>query len=548
MANRFKRRLSIINEETLETSFRNKRLAGGLKFPSQQGFENSPLFDEFFIIGAPPVDMPKIQPSVLAAFPDNQTASRNLEELELIISFCFPTGFDPIPRDVNKSIVLLNEYAFYINQGNQRIYGVCVHFRALNNTLPMRKKNQRYPFCLCMLSSVPYLSCHFQFLSYLAFLLNKKVATIQHFSDLKPFSRNPSECNFEGLMIDDNHNGLAIYPGFNLSSELYHELLFYYDLPVRLNHFRRPKIDLCQKLQLYFPDHLDENACLAYPTLHVLISSLSPSQIIRIYTALLLEHRIVFHSTCLHKLSLSIIASLSLLSPFRSQSYLEIPILPNRDSFMGLLQSPVPFIAGVPIKINGAEFDMYIDLDLGKVYENVKIPAFPRSSELIHKCEMILSDSYEAIHTPQKELKSLFSSPSRNPEYDKFMKTTDKYVFPYIYNSLTNPKYVLTSTVINSILDLFGLHFAPHLEEKIRECFVTDTTNCSQPVTVCNKDLFMIMTDLKEKEFYQTFTGTGIFDDFCNKLTDDFQIKKSISMDFKMMNQEDSYSSCPTAT
>ena len=139
-------------------------------------------------------------------------------------------------------------------------------------------------------------------------------------------------------------------------------------------------------------------------------------------------------------------------------------------------------------------------------------------------------------------IRQLFSSPQKNPEYDSFMMNSDPYAFPYLYTSLTEPKYVFPTWVTDQILLLFSYQIAPELEEKCRLCFVTDTTDIMNPVTVCNKDLFMLQTPEEERLFYSQFVLTMQFDTFCNRITSEFENQKT-----KMLRFSSTQISCENA-
>ena len=525
-----KRRLSATFEQRIEKSIKNKKLQAKMlkKVPSLTVFHR--MFDHMMILGCSPNDTNHPSPKILVSFPVHSQVKRSDEELELIKSFCFPDGFRPIPEVLKPSRVLLCEFVFFLTESSDRVYGVCVHFQAHEGSFFATHKTRKYPFALVFLTKVPYLSVHFHFASYLALALCDRVKPLEHIEEKQFFPNVGGPQLIDGMIEDQQYPDIAVVPPIAATELLYRELNFYYSIPVYdgANHFE--KWPLCDKMVLCINRPLTEPQCLAYPSIHVLFSSLSVKDIIKIYSAILLEQHVLFVSTRMHRLTLVVVAFLSLLSPFKGDAIMQMPVVPASGQFTDLLDAPTPYVCGTVADHSSG--DVIVNLDTGSITESFPIVLIPRHSVLEHKLEMLLGDVMESIVVPPRTICPLFGKAQPNPEFQEFIYNISPLVFPYVFTCMTDMKYVMQPSTIDAILDVFHFHLAPHVEDLINECFVTDTTDWDHPVTVCNKDLLMLQVPEKERVFYAAFTQTEMFDLFCDQLTDDFDVKWSQSMDF----------------
>ncbi|OHT11318.1 hypothetical protein TRFO_19303 [Tritrichomonas foetus] len=506
------------------------------------------MFDQFYIFGAPPDITEHVDPVLLVTYPSTTNSSTQTNEiLNQLKSFSFPSGFHEINNEnnntkkgknqkvsthINNDQILLNEFVFYLSSNSkEKTYGICVQFQIPSTASPFfcTHFSRKYPFCLCFLSKVPFLSSHFQFASYLAlFLCGSQKSLKGQGNDLhKPRIPIPVKgfCH-SSLTLDKNFPAVAVLKGFSVPKLFFEELTFYHNLPVNpdISDMRsRAPIPLSNEMALCVPYHFTRNKCLAYPTFHAFFSALNPSAIVKIYTSLLLEQRILFVSQDLQLASFAVIASNSLISPLISQACIA-PILPDDERFQCILQSPVPYVVGSTTENENA--DVIVDLDNGSISTNSDIPSLPESELLIQKLEQLISSSSESILVPPKEVKSFFGAKSMNPAYDKFMDSTNVYVFPTVFTKYTPIKYILTPFIIEDILTLFSEFFIPSVNERIASCFVTDTTDPENPITVLNKDLLMNIVPNEEKEFYSSFIATQVFSEFCEKKADEFSKSK----------------------
>lgn len=519
------------------------------------------LFEQLFIFGAPPHLTQNPTPTLLVTFPSTKTSSHvntNLSNIliEQLKDLCFPAGFQPYFQHTfsskpDRSNIISDVFAFYIsNSANELHFGICVQFHATDANSPFFSTpfSRKYPFSLCFISKTPHLSSHFQFAACLALLLCRIEKPVWHFESNRTIALLPIHgfCH-DSLQLDKNYPAVAVLKGFQVPRCFYEQVSLLYSIETKPIPKQRiiPAISLSDCIFLNLPFHLTNVQCLAYPTLQFLFSYLSPSIIVLIYNSILLEQRVLFVSKNLQLVSFSIIASTLLIHPFITQASV-MPIVPEKECFRELLESPAPYIAGSPQPHPNA--DLIINLDENSfLFQNTTdqsssnsvnsyqsdatnlvfpngMPKLPKFATLVQKLEMYLKDNEKVILAPPKETKSFFGISTHNPQYDNFFKNANIYTFPSTFGEFTHLKYVFTPFIVDEILNIFGTFLIPQLTMRLQECFVTDTTDENMVVTVANRDLLLWLVPKTEKNFYSTFMGTQIFDDFCDKITNDYSV------------------------
>lgn len=92
--------------------------------------------------------------------------------------------------------------------------------------------------------------------------------------------------------------------------------------------------------------------------------------------------------------------------------------------------------------------------------------------------------------------------------------------------------YLIPSDVCNEILNVFKSHLPSILDDPIKECFVTDTTDIMNPITVFNRDLFFYQMPHEDEQFYQKLMQTQIWEVYCDHLaTEVANQKRSVILD-----------------
>lgn len=516
------RRLSVTFERKLQKSIQNKRLSTGLDpaHPKMRAIKR--MFEQFFIIGAPPSFEDTPQPTIIVSYPTQTQHSRQVEEVDLITSFCFPTGFPKIPEALKKKKTIINEYNFCLAEGASKIYGICVVFAGNPHAFFASKQSCDYPFCLCMLTSLPYLSSHFQFLSYLALLLSYRIKASPHTTTNDYMTSFVQAHMPPGLVKDEEHPSLAVLKGIKGTKQIVDELDFYYSLPTSSETARLrpgqtyPIIKLSPKIDLAIPLHFQEEEALAHSSFHILFSIFTLDEILKIYTAMILEEHIIFVSEKLNKMTLCVMGIVSLLKPFDPMATMILPLLPYQPRFLDFLESPCPYIVGVTAPYKN--YEMLVNLDKKEIIQTHELPKLPKCEELKAKIQAILDREMDKIKVPPKKITNEAGELVSNPENMRFFVESDPYLFPYLFTMMSSITYLIPSNICNEILNTFKTHLPSILDDPIKECFVTDTTDIMNPITVFNKDLFFIRMPPEDEQFYLRMMQTQIWEVYSDQL------------------------------
>ncbi|OHS95372.1 hypothetical protein TRFO_10499 [Tritrichomonas foetus] len=519
------RLLSVTNKRKPTKAVGNKRVSYELNPDPPKPRNVKKMFDKFFIIGAPTTfnetesesdgKEQQVSPVMLAAY---STATRNgsaEQDVDLITPFCFPTGFPKLPPTMSKNRTILNEFMFCISEDISTIYGICVIFQATTKSFFASKQNIEYPFCLCFLTQTPYLTSHFQFLTYLTLLLTGKVKSSPHISGGGALIPSSAQANIpRGLAKDDTRPSIAICEGIKAPKILVDELNFYYSLPTSPGQKIQPiRLTSRPNLTLSIPPQYSAEENFALASFHVLMSIFSIDDLIKIYTAMLCEEHVIFTSENLHRLSLSIIGIVSLLKPFEPIATMVLPLLPMDPKYQDFLESPCPYIVGVFTPYQ--DFEMLVNLDTSTIVEKVKTPRLPNEEKLKCNISRALASGGDFIKVPPKMIEQ-DGQRIKNPDHTKFFQNLSPLLFPFIFTSMSNVKCMPTPEICTEIIAAFQGHFPKILGQSIVECFMTDTTDIQNPITVFNKDLFMLSAEKCDHAFYEIFFQTQIWEIFCD--------------------------------
>ena len=513
--------LSVALDPSLQKSIQNKKISNELDPEETKLRTVRRMFEQFFIIGAPPEFEDPPKPAILVSYPTQTQHSRQVEEVDLITSFCFPLGFPKVPP-AHKNKALINEYLFCLVEGSSKVYGIAVVFNASERSFFVSEKSCDYPFALCMLTSTPFLTSHFQFLAYMALLLSFHIVPSQHTSSKDVMTSFFKAHMPPGLVKDEENPSLAVLSGIKGTRQIVDELDFYYSLPTSLdaanlqNRSKYPIIKLSSKIDLAIPIHFPEEENLAHASFHILFSVLTIDQILKIYTAVLCEEHVVFVSEKMNRMTMCIMGIVSLLKAFDPIATIILPVLPHQERFLDFFDSPCPYIVGTTIPNN--RYDMLVNLDKKTITEKTKCPQLPGYNELKEKIQTIFKKEMDVIKVPPKRIQNPKGEMIPNPEYVKFFEESDPYIAPYHFSLLVDSTYLIPSSICDEILNVFKNHLPRMLEEPIKLCLVTDATDRTNPITVFNKDIFFSQIPKKDDEFFQRFMQTQIWDVFCDSL------------------------------
>ncbi|OHT10382.1 hypothetical protein TRFO_20336 [Tritrichomonas foetus] len=437
--------------------------------------DSSEMFDRFFIFGGS-YDQNSISqsPSLLVAYPSTGNQETN-EELNQIAKFCYPNGFSKLSPSRSPSNALITEkFVFFLKKGGQRTYGCCIHFNVPEGKCPFfaNNLNRNYPFCFCFISKVPCISLHIRFAVNLVHVL---LGLSQPHQNVPKFSTSSVRglC-YSDLTLDKNCMAIAVRKGMRAPKCLIGELLYYQNLK-------------CQTVSA--------SQSLLYPTIHTLFSYLSVPNIILIYTAVLLERKVLLVSKSISKYSSAAIALTALCEPFNSVPVV-IPVVP--PEFSVLLDSPIPYIAGSSEYSNNA--DIVIDLDTGVVHENSEIPKLPAQVGLLKNLNSLIEYEKENIIVPPKKIKSFLGKEQQNPQFTKLVKSISDEAFPIC--KLDTLKMAFKCQTTDMIKLLFDGHFLPQL------LAVATSMNGVKDINKNLNKTILICVKSCDKIFFEEFAST----------------------------------------
>ena len=471
---------------------------------------NQKLYNQFFLFGAFKDDINIQTPLLLSMFPSDNLF-HNDNEIQEIMKFCFPNSFSEIldsNQSEDKDASKFSEFSFiHVNSNGEKEYGICVQFTNIQSSQsPLYNTNAslKYPFAICILSSYPFLISHFQFLLYIMLILLGKG---------------------EKMLIDDAnsipneeafwHPDLVFsHPQNQSPNDTKREIDFYLNLYNNLD-----KIDnsitnklFCKEIPFYhpFPNTLSRKQWKSFPTLDVLFSFLEIDMILDLYTALLLERRILFISKDPHKYSLAVIGLSTLAKPFKLAKTQIFPVIKHNC----YVYDQFPYLAGAPF-LNQSTADVVCDLDECSLTVKASFSSLPNVKELKQKIEMILKDRENEITVPQMHIKHLFSE-TENPEYANFFKNVETTSFPPFYTSKHNQKYIFKGSIVDAIRECFASHFAYNVYNAIAKSIVDGKDEI-------NIDTLMEEMDTEKNPFYKSFVITHIFHEFTERVKKDLK-------------------------
>lgn len=483
-------------DESVLQSIRSKRVSPALSLPSSATYDLQ-MCEEFIIFGnalEPP--NPNVlkanqhtkanlySPRILLKFPATGI-SRTQQEYEQICQFCFPNGAKSVASTKTKGIIQ-TAFPFFLNNMTQTIYGYCVIMVPPKSQRPFFSSNysSEFPFAICLLSKTKLLAPCAEFVTFLAHYVSAKEKLL----DLPPYeSKTPSVHGFciESLRLDEQFPQFAVAEGIRVPKPFHDLLDFFYSI----DPSNTPQIKLSKNFTLNWPTTHTDEQCLAYPTLIFLLTHLSTMNIVKLYTALLLDYHILVYSKFPERFSNCVVAASILVKPFLSTTTI-MPILPI--SFNEVLGQPTPYLYGMGQKF---DVDVIVDLDKNEIISE-ELPILPGSDEIARKLALVIEAS---SHGQSSNL-----------------------VLPTAMNKLDPPKITPSPFLVDSVLSVFTNHLPPRLSAELQPYFVTDKSE-DEAITVLNTDLFLSSCKPNERPFYEAFSHTLAFEEFLNKVTDNYQ-------------------------
>jgi hypothetical protein len=282
---------------------------------------------------------------------------------------------------------------------------------------------------------------------------------------------------------------------------------------------------------------------ICYLGIDLLFSRLSPRTIVQVVSILLLEKHCVLLAQSPYVLSLCVLCLRELCQPFKSR-VMFLAVLPGGADYVGLLDSPVPFVCGIVKHMAMPAIPPHVvvvDLDRESVRDPESSPPMPRAEALAASLEELVARNRADIEIPlPKPARS--REPSRTPPGRVFAPSAEEsapephnplqealdFVHKRVHHGVVGVHYlryprrfIFREALVRDILTQFRHHLPPTLEQLIRPCFITDTTDIEHPVTVFNREVFMASIDSAEQPFYDAFIGTTAFQEFADSKMDE---------------------------
>lgn len=492
------------------------------------------FFDQLLIIGARPSEefIEAAVPEILVMYPASPLLF-SAEDYVAIPSFCFPKGFTPTDRESVKKEAITSQFVFQVgsSDGKRKYFGVCTTFSLIErpDAFFYNHASKRYPTCLCMLTSCPNLSCQFTYETFLTRLFLGKLRGYKK----RDVELPPTEEDIELLPGMVNAKGAQKLTCFKVPNLFLEEMTFVGR--IKAAHDTEVELPLAEGKKVKIPTIPMAMRSIAYGGMDALFTALSVDNIIKCLSMILLEKQIVFLGEDQHILSMSVLCLRELLAPFKYQGTF-LPIVPNSDQYLNVLESPVPFILGI-VKTEQPrvipEYVAVVDMGTGEVTDPDDVPLVPKWKKVKKKLVKLLQKQSKDILLPVP--KSGVVDPSPSSPYVTFVVkhlTSSAAPNPYL---ISPKKYIFGRDLVNEILDLFRGMLAPQVEKVIAPCFVSDTTDIENPVTIFNRELFLDSVGKKARAFFSEFVNTTMFQEFCDGKTDEKE--KILSQHMSVLSQ-----------
>lgn len=472
----------------------------------------APIFDQLVIVGASPLISPTETPTpiCLLVHPVHPLIipGPNFAQIPL---FCFPNGFAKA-SDTRGTECVRDNFIFEIGSDlERRVYGICVIFSFANckSSFIFNELNQQYPFCFCYLSRVLVPSAQFRYLDFLGKWISGQLLSLamRRFEPVPP----TASAHIPGMV----KAGQAFRSeGFKIPRIFNYEISYARTIQPGLTSdspFR-----LSKEKEIWIPAQETLPNCLPYFALDILFSVLPVRAIVRLVSIVLLQKRIAFLGNSLRTLSLSVICLGELIHPFKFVGTF-LPVLPLTDDYLPMLDSPTPFVFGIPKSGKQPPIPpdvVTVDLDRGEIHDPDASPLLAGSDQLVSMIDAILELHRAEIELPPRFIGGKGTPVIQNPDFLEFIKRRRHgFSRPFSYGT-AETRYFFERSIVEQIVNLFKIHIAPMLEVVMKPCFVTDATNPDQPVTVFHRELFLGSLPPANRDFYEAFMTTTMFQQY----------------------------------
>lgn len=441
------------------------------------------LFDQFLIIGVDPADAKDTPPKILMAYP---AKALPVIDYKRLIALALPTGAFRSNLRGNSIHPLQDEFIFTIANDQDPIYGVCLHVSAKSSKAPFFASNQTKQciYAFVMMTQMPVVAAHLSFLSYIALYTHNQISNPYTFPIAMP--AQPMGKHIPNLIIENNYGHVQ---SIHIPEYFISALQFYESLDIK-----HESIKLTELIELFFPATPNYENIL-WAGMDTLFSLLSTDDILRVVASLMQDAQVLVIGSNLQELSMSVLSLELLIKPFHFCGTI-IPVLPNTVEFFNLLQSPAPFIIGVPPvkelrEMSFLETTIFINLD------KAAVSASP-----------LFADYPDHAHVTESINKALKKSTT---------KTRHPFSFPIVFKQYLKHKYSFTPTTCTYLISIMKKPFEKLFSDYIFCFFVSELSANSEGLTVFNSELFLSQMDNNCRPFFQALTESQTFQLYIEK-------------------------------
>ncbi|KAH0791543.1 uDENN domain containing protein [Histomonas meleagridis] len=508
-----------VNLDNIAKSLSFRKAVGHVYDPTNVD-THAHLVQYFFILG--PLKKGDKEPTLFFTYPSHKFTFTP-SEFTGISHLCFPTNI-PDPNDPKLTQGdIVHQFVFGLNDAGTLIFGICSHVRLPPNAAKLLNGvEETAVFCFCSVTTMPMLATHFNFHEFFIGLLlgtlneNCKSSIlipenvlIDEFHQCEEQTRNIYSQFDPQLTLNSANPLFASYMPIDIQSDFSKALNFYFRIHVDANN---PGLyTLYGEHQLYVSKQNETIIEIARHCFDVLFSCLSEENVVRFYRAVLLEQKILLVSEDLNKLTFCALAALPLILPMTYKCPFQ-PLVPDDDSFLDYLDSPVPFIFGALITEKLKSIQLSPDITIVRLDENkieypLDTPHLPNPKELR---EGLKAKIHEMKATPPKK---------SDPKAKEFWEERVNNLMAVQLKRQIKLKYSFSPMNCECILEKFQNYTSQFVnKQRLEKCRVRDTTNEDNPVIGFFKELYMIDVDEHDAEFYSTLADTQTFSFYCQEL------------------------------
>ncbi|EAY10649.1 hypothetical protein TVAG_157260 [Trichomonas vaginalis G3] len=531
-----------MNNDKIEEVIRKRRLIFDQALQEIRRPNKEDIFEHLLLIGVPPDEISQPRFKILCLFP-YYPLKIEPSEYESIIDFAFPAGLKKCEPYSQHHSAIIDEFAFAFKKEGNLQYGLCVQFKVPSDVDPffVSETNRCYPFCLLMMTRDMSFTSHFRFLTCLVKNFIGWEAIYREFEFMKDFTPFKVEIQEgdEPIFLESmgRVSSFARYGKMHITKDFARAATAYRSI-IRGKQYIQCKFS--DSTEIFIPPNVEHESSaylLGLAALDSLFSHLSTYNIVKLFTAVVLEHIIIVITDKPSLASNCILALRSLVHPLKILSPIS-PILPAKPKYEAILGCPSPIICGV---LKNPNLDLsetcdekcIVDIDNGSVIDDeldVLGQILPRADAIKEDIERILAANHNLIEVPPRHIYSNGKN-IRNPDWGSFYAADNHVSMPLHYMSSINPKYIFTATVVGKIMKVFQRRFIKELYENMEMCFVTETTDSLKPVIIFNQEIFKGQPYAKTNDkFIKRFMQTSIFDEYVQRKLDYLTILKTAVM------------------